>query len=127
MQPTLNTAKDSKDIMLDLLKFPTDWWLYDPVNKNNTEPFSEGGGGGNWVHIWETLQCFKAAISLFAMADSIKLSHLHYHHPTLQGAPLKDKVYYINISDKTKNTWSPYQHTVVTSELFCPVLVFKKG
>lgn len=43
MQPTLNTAKDSKDIMLNLLKFPTDWWLYDPVNKNNTEPFSEGG------------------------------------------------------------------------------------
>lgn len=38
MQPTLNAAKDSKDIMPNLLKFPVAWWLYDPVNKNKSEP-----------------------------------------------------------------------------------------
>lgn len=43
MQPTPSTGKDSKDIMLNLLKFPIAWWLYDPVNKNNTKWNGEGG------------------------------------------------------------------------------------
>lgn len=44
MQPTLHTGKETKDIMLDLLRFPIDWWLYDPVNNIKTESFSEKGG-----------------------------------------------------------------------------------
>lgn len=40
--------------------------------------FSEGGGGLS-LHMNETLQCFKAAICLFAMAESNKRSHLHDH------------------------------------------------
>lgn len=56
MQPMLNTAEDSKDIMLNVLKFPIAWWLYDPVHKNNTEPFNESGGKRtNWVHIRDSI------------------------------------------------------------------------
>lgn len=33
---TVPNPWDSKDIMVSVLKFPIAWWLYDPVNKNNT-------------------------------------------------------------------------------------------
>lgn len=47
-----NTVRDFKDITLNVLKFPIAWWLYDPVNKNNTETFSESvGTRTNGVHL----------------------------------------------------------------------------
>lgn len=47
-----NPVRDFKDITLNVLKFPIAWWLYDPVNKNNTETFSESvGTRTNGVHL----------------------------------------------------------------------------
>lgn len=73
MQPTLNVAEDSKDIMLNALKFPIVQWLYDPANKNNTEQTSKSvcGGRTNWVCIQETERYFQKAISLLAMTESL--------------------------------------------------------